>query len=302
MLRARSRPGSLAEAWIRTVRHETVREPQLPREGRDLELVEYLRENALGDAAHDSCLERDVRAHAARCEPLLAVIVPFLPSARTDGTRPRVLEVGLGSGYVTTALRWRFGRDVDVYAVDSPARALVASPRLASYLETHDVRFEPADLVAGPLGAFGGVDFDVIVLSEVVEHLPPPDVPRALSGLVERLRPRGILVVSSPNLQSFHRRASLALGSGRIFDLPIPLDYADGTYGHLRLYGRAEVEELFAHAGLELAHWEYVNWESLFIVSSGVKGALLRAGQRLLPHALPALASGWIAVARRSGS
>lgn len=304
MPRARSRLGSLAKPLIRTVHDETVRESEvrLPPERRDLELVEFLRENLLGDLASDSSLERDVRAHAARCERLLAVIARFLASAQTDGTRPRMLEVGLGSGYVTTALRWRFGRDVDLFAVDSPARALVASPRFGAYLASHEVRFEPADLLAGPVRAFAGIDFDVIVLSEVVEHLPPPDVPRVLSGLVERLSGGGVLVASSPNLQSFHRRASLALGSGRIFDLPIPLDYADGTFGHLRLYGRAEVEELFAHVGLEVAHWEYVDWESLFIVSSGLKGALLRAGQRLLPRALPALASGWIAVARRSGS
>jgi SAM-dependent methyltransferase len=252
----------------------------------DPALVERLHRDALPGAVLDA---RDVRAHALRCERLLAALAPRLPRGR----RARVLEVGLGAGYVIAALRWRFGDGLELYAVEHPARALLTDPGFPSYLRQHAVAFEPADLLTGRLDAFRGLQFDAIVCSEVIEHLAPPAVPEALRSLGARLAYAGVLLLSSPNLRSFHRRASFALGSGRILDLPLRLSEADGTYGHLRLYSRGEIDQLLARTGLELVAWEYVNFEAAF-----VEGRVLRAAQTLLPLVLPPLSSGWLAVAR----
>lgn len=250
-------------------------------------MLEQLRAGALPGAQPD---ERDIRAHALRCERLVAAL------ARSVGTRtrPRVLEVGIGSGYVIAAVRGALGERVRLYAVEHPARALPHHPEFDSYLRERGVVFESADLLAGPLAAFPGIAFDAVICSEVIEHLPPDAVASVLTGLAGRLAGGGALVLSSPNLRSFHRRASLAAGGGRIFDLPLPLADADGTYGHLRLYAKGEIEELLAHGGLQLAHWEYVNFEAEF-----VDGRALRSAQKLLPRVLPSLSSGWLAVAGR---
>jgi 2-polyprenyl-3-methyl-5-hydroxy-6-metoxy-1,4-benzoquinol methylase len=250
------------------------------------ELLVRLRDESLVGARTPEA-ERDLRAHAARCERLVSAVARFLP-----GAGGQVLEVGFGSGYVATALRWRLGGEVELYAVDHPARALVGSEPLRAFLERHRVGFAAADLTAGPLSAFPGLAFDVVVLSEVIEHLSPTDVPGVLHGLAGRVAEGGVLVLSSPNLQSFHRRVSFALGGGRLFDSPVPLPEADGTFGHLRLYGRAELEELLEGAGLALVHWEYGDWDAEFI-----GGALLRRAQRLAARAVPALGSGWLAAA-----
>jgi SAM-dependent methyltransferase len=249
-------------------------------------LVDHLRRHALPGATLD---ERDLRAHALRCERLVAALARALPATE----RPRVLEVGLGAGYVVAALLSRFGAALELYAVEHPARALPRDERFRAYLDAHELAFEPADLVAGPVTAFPGVAFDAVVCSEVIEHLPPHALPDVLERLAARLATAGVLVSSSPNLRSFHRRASLAAGSGRILDLPLPLAEADGTYGHLRLYMRSEIEELLGRAGLELVSWEHVNFEAGF-----VEGRVLRTLQELLPRLVPSLSSGWIAVAR----
>jgi SAM-dependent methyltransferase len=250
-------------------------------------LVERLRRDALPGAEID---ERDLRAHAPRCERLVAALARSLPPVG----HPRVLEVGLGAGYVVAAVRSRLADAVDLYAVEHPARALPHDPRFGSYLATHALAYEPADLVGGPLTAFPGVSFEAIVCSEVIEHLPPDALPAVLEHLAGRLAPDGVLVLSSPNLRSFHRRASFALGGGRIFDLPFPLAEAGGTYGHVRLYARSEIEDLLAHAGLEVVSWEYVDFETPFI-----ERRLLGTLQALLARAVPSLSSGWISVARQ---
>jgi SAM-dependent methyltransferase len=250
-------------------------------------LLEHIRRHVVPGAAVD---ERDLRAHVVRCERLVAAIEASLPAS----DRPRVLEVGLGAGYVVAALRRRFGDALELYAVEHPARTLPQGASFAAYLDEHRLAFESADLLEGPLIAFAGVAFDAVVCSEVIEHLPPHALADVLAGLTRRLARDGVLVLSSPNLRSFHRRASLAAGSGRILDLPLRLPEADGTYGHLRLYARSEIEELLRHAGLEVVSWEYVNFEAPF-----VEGRVLRTLQEVLPRLVVSLSSGWLVVARQ---
>lgn len=242
----------------------------------------------------DAALERDVRAHALRCAHVVEAVHRFAPPADPL----RVLEVGFGSGYVAAALRHRFGDRLRLAAVDHPARAPASDAALRAELELRGIAFEQADLAAGPLRAFADERFDAVVLSEVIEHLSPPIVPGLLLELGGRLAERGALVVTSPNLRSFHRRLSFALGSGRVLDLPVPLDEADGTFGHVRLYARADMEELAAAAGLRLVHWEFADWESELLAGAGVKGRLLRAGQRLAARLVAPLGTAWLAVAR----
>jgi hypothetical protein len=127
-------------------------------------------------------------------------------------------------------------------------------------------------------GAYFGVD-----VGPLVERL-----------LGERLADGGALVVTSPNLRSFHRRVSFALGRGRLFDPPVPLPEADGTLGHVRLYARGEIQELLGAAGLRVVHWHYADWEAGFIASP-----LLRATQRAAARLAPPLGTAWLAVAAR---
>lgn len=267
--------------------------PHVARGGESL--VEVLRREAFLPPLDDA-LERDVRAHALRCERVVAAVDRFAPTADPL----RVLEVGLGSGYVAAALRHRLGDPLRLWATDHPARAPARDPALRAELERRGIAFEPADLAAGPLVVFPDERFEAVVVSEVIEHLSPPVVPELLLGLGDRLADGGVVVVTSPNLRSFHRRVSFAVGRGRVLDVPVPLQEADGTLGHVRLYGRAEVEELAAAAGLRVVHWEYADWESGLLAGAGTRGRLMRWGQRVAGRLAPPLATAWLAVSRQA--
>jgi hypothetical protein len=45
-----------------------------------------------------------------------------------------------------------------------------------------------------------------------------------------------------------------------IFDPAIPLDWAGGTYAHIRLYTASEVKFLLEHVGLETYKIKYLNY------------------------------------------
>ena len=208
--------------------------------------------------------------------------------------RPRrVLEVGVGYLSLTTALRLVLGEGIELVGIEHPARAYLADPEFRRRLAEQRVELHLGDILAGPLPV-AGESFDAVLFCDVIEHLPPPDVPTILERLAALLAPGGRLVVSSSNLPAFYRLAALAAGRGVIFDPPLPLAAAGGTYGHLRLYGRGDMEILLDHVGLELVEWRYLNWERIFIDRSTMSGRLAYWGQRVLPSVAPRFATSWV--------
>jgi len=113
--------------------------------------------------------------------------------ARIDATlrelRPvdattKVLDVG--AGYAT------YLADADVTALDISASALEHSPRSRTVVGTAD---------AIP---FGDAMFDVVVCSQVLEHVP--NWAKALTDMVRVLRPGGLLFVAVPNRYALMKR------------------------------------------------------------------------------------------------
>jgi 2-polyprenyl-3-methyl-5-hydroxy-6-metoxy-1,4-benzoquinol methylase len=104
------------------------------------------------------------------------------------GERPRILDLGCGRGWLTRALAARgevLGADVTAAAVE---RARELFPGL---------RFEQAD-VEGLLASHGEASFDLVVSSEVLEHVADGDKPAFLRGVLRLLRPGGHAVLTTP--------------------------------------------------------------------------------------------------------
>jgi SAM-dependent methyltransferase len=243
------------------------------------ELAQLILENNLALEEREQlptgpALER-LRQECAHLAERSEVIAELVRPALTGG-RPRVLEVGVGYLYLVSTLRRLLGDGFDLYGLE-----------LAT-----------CDLLVGEL-PWPGLELDAVVFADVVEHLPPTAVPGVLSRLAARVRGGGRLVVSSPNLGSFSRIASLAFGTGRILDLPVPSSYAGDTYGHLRLYARAEVEELVRGAGLQVAEWRYLNYERVLLERDSLAGRLLHAGQVAAPRLRARWATSWACAATR---
>jgi SAM-dependent methyltransferase len=215
------------------------------------------------------------------------------------GARPRVLEVGVGYLYLVSTLRRLLGNGFDLHGLEHPSRAYLTLESFTDRLREYEVDLAACDLLGGEL-PWPELEFDAVVFADVIEHLPPTTVPGVLSRLAARVRIGGRLVVSSPNLGSFSRIASLAFGTGRILDLPVPSSYAGDTYGHLRLYARPEVEELVRGAGLQVAEWRYLNYERVLLERDSLAGRLLHAGQVAAPRLRARWATSWACAATRA--
>jgi hypothetical protein len=105
--------------------------------------------------------------------------------------------------------------------------------------------------------------------------------------------------MTSPNLPALYRICSLAFGRGMILDAPIPLEWAGQTYGHIRLYGRADIEILMAHVGVDIVEWKFLNVEHVYLPRDTAGRQALYWAQKHVPALLPRLATTWLVAAVR---
>jgi SAM-dependent methyltransferase len=92
---------------------------------------------------------------------------------------------------------------------------------------------------------------DVVIMSELIEHLVDPD--GAVAEARRVLRPGGSLLLSTPNLAAWYNRGLLALGVQPIFS-EVSLRGVYGrpgsvVAGHLRLFTRRALTEFLAVSG-----------------------------------------------------
>ena len=143
-----------------------------------------------------------------------------------------VLDAGCATGDFVRAAKARFnvwGVDLSEFAVSEARRA---NPEVAD------------QLFSGSLEALAGLPevFDAIVLWDVVEHLRYPR--SVIASLVERLKPGGVLVLSTPYMD-----APIAKLMGRKWAFMTPPE-------HVCLFGRRHLTTLLTDQGLSAEHWQ----------------------------------------------
>jgi SAM-dependent methyltransferase len=129
----------------------------------------------------------------------------------------QVLDVG--SGYAT------YLSDTDVTALDISAAALKNSPRARTVVGSADAL------------PFDDRSFDVVVCSQVLEHVP--DWSTAISEMVRVLRPGGLLFLAVPNRYALMKR--------RYHELERLIDHS----GHIHEFREAQLVFALLERGLE---------------------------------------------------
>jgi SAM-dependent methyltransferase len=107
-----------------------------------------------------------------------------------SNSKPQILEVGCGLGYLTYSLNkvgyQASGLDISSKAID------IATKTYGPFYKCENI-FDVYDLYAGR--------YDVIILTEVIEHLESPI--EFISALSKMLSPTGKLIITTPNKSSY---------------------------------------------------------------------------------------------------
>jgi SAM-dependent methyltransferase len=184
---------------------------------------------------------RFVNRWLGNVRPFVAAVLPFLRSS----PRPRILDVGCGSGDVTAVLRRALGGRVAAAAVDIKLLHLQAAPP--------ELLRVVADARALP---FADGSFDVVTASLFLHHFDEPDLPALLRSLYA-LAGRALVVNDL-------RRARVPYVFGKaVFPMLFrsQVSVEDGLISIRRSFRESELRAAFAAAGIPAVritrHWPY---------------------------------------------
>lgn len=144
-----------------------------------------------------------------------------------------VLDIGTADGSVARRL---VERDCRVVGIELDPDAARAAERYCERVVIGDV--ENLDLAT----AVNGLEFDVVLLLDVLEHLRDPVA--VLKAAANRLGPGGRAIISVPNVTHASLRLQLLAGNFEYTETGL----LDRT--HLRFFDRPAVERLVTQAGL----------------------------------------------------
>lgn len=143
---------------------------------------------------------------------------------------------------------------------------------------------------------------ECIFCLEVLEHLHSDPI-EVLKGLRSALRPRGLLILSTPNMMCFANRVLMLCNRKlRHFTYP-PFAQNDRTHGHAhdRVYMPMELKEYCLASGFEVVETLYQrNFDAMAHANDNLAGRFMALGPRTLKLAFPSLRDGVIMVARNS--
>lgn len=155
------------------------------------------------------------------------------------GVRPgcRAIDIGAGAGRHSFEL-YRRGADVVAFDRSADDMKAVADMFVAMDLEGQApegalARAEVGDALALP---YADDTFDIVLISEVLEHVPEDD--RAIAEVVRVLRPGGVAAVTVPRW--FPEKICWALSDA----------YHEVEGGHVRIYKADELAAKLTRAGL----------------------------------------------------
>jgi 2-polyprenyl-3-methyl-5-hydroxy-6-metoxy-1,4-benzoquinol methylase len=153
-------------------------------------------------------------------------------SLNTLPAQSKVLDVGAASG---TLARMCQNKSLRLFGIEpNPKWAQIASP-LYEKIWICSI----SDMDEGLLGGF-----DVIVLGDILEHLPDPQA--ILQKLVDHQSSDTVFIISVPNIANLWVRLNLLIGRFDYEDRGI----LDRT--HLRFFTRRSLTEMLKKAGLKI--------------------------------------------------
>lgn len=141
------------------------------------------------------------RERAAQVAPLLWRLIPSLKEART------LLDLGGGPGHHAAALLEKWPQ-LEATVIDLP-EALAATPAVSPKLKRL-----PGDVRTVELGA---AQWNVILLSLVVHHLPSPECTALFARVAKALTPGGLVIVHEWNCAQEDERSSQVDAAGDLF-------------------------------------------------------------------------------------
>lgn len=154
-----------------------------------------------------------------------------------------VLEIGVWPGYLAMSFVYA-GHYVEGVDLD---------PQRLSGVVNSKINIIKQDLNVKPLLPFDDKKFDLVIASEVVEHLEPEKLPVLLSEIRKKMKDDGTFILTTPNRNQLNSFWEHDDGKEKMND----------GHGHMKEYSLNEVSEMFVNVGFDSVKIWYENFYDL---------------------------------------
>ena len=159
------------------------------------------------------------------------------------------MEIGTGYGGLIRSLALIFP-EFKWYGLEHPERKYLKKEVYRQLLEQLNCSLILSDITREKL-PFADNFFHLVTFSEVLEHLPAEAVMPVMNEIWRVLDKGGYFIISSPNQVQLLNRIQLLRGKS-ILSLPTSVEYAKGTFAHIRLYTKEELVDIVSSVGFEV--------------------------------------------------
>ncbi len=121
--------------------------------------------------------------------------MPFL----AEITNKKILDIGCASGYIGAFLKKQGNY---VVGIDITTKDISSAKKVLNEAYVFDI--ESGDL------SILGKNYDLIIMTEVIEHLFEPDL--AIKRFFPLLKPHGRILISTPNILQIYNRIKMLFG------------------------------------------------------------------------------------------
>lgn len=163
---------------------------------------------------------------------------------------------------------WKGGRILEIGSVPChftwilkklryPVIGLDPKPnRTKKFIKKHNLKIVKCDIEKEKI-PFGDGYFEFVILMEVFEHLRINPI-FALKEINRVLKPKGIMILTTPNLYSLRNIINFIRGKGfgDVYEEFIKI-YTLGHVGHVREYSTEEIKKFLENMGFEIIEVKY---------------------------------------------
>ena len=163
-------------------------------------------------------------------------MIELIVEAFDSGKKKKVLDIGIAYGFYGIILKEEYGFDV----MGMELKQFI--PKYCALCSKHKIQVKAGDLIKKTF-PFSKGQFDVIVLGEIIEHIPLSPY-LMFKRLKPYLKKNGIIVVTVPNIAHKRniKRLLLGLNINERFSRDIEPTTKVDTRTHVREYDRFELE------------------------------------------------------------
>jgi 2-polyprenyl-3-methyl-5-hydroxy-6-metoxy-1,4-benzoquinol methylase len=199
------------------------------------------------------------KANSIRHAHTIMAMNDFVNAKKKD--KLKVLNAsGIACGHqdfsIARYLKNNLNLKIDWKAFESPKSKYLKNKQFKRYLNEFDIMLELSDFSNAKqdeLYGSGEAEYDIIIFTEIAEHLDHSTLLNSLKAIRNKLKKDGVMIITTPNLVSLPNRFRILFGNGDLtYSGDGTTNLEQGLYGHIVYYDINRLTRILRDVGFKV--------------------------------------------------